>query len=202
MSIIIPNDPRAVRTRQAIQNSFKDLLRTHSYQKISVTEITKGAGFARHTFYNHYESKEDLLNELIDSVLDNFIINFGLSDFSLVDRETELGLYTSFFQLWKDNAAVVEVLKKVDMDALLIDRLKRLFTNLYYDYITRAILGVTMNFAKYIINFNAYTLLGMLKLWLEDDMRYPPEVMAGLMIQLSSLSGKKKAVENYKSIFS
>ncbi len=56
------HDPRAVRTRASLQKAFKDLLRVKSYQKITITDITGKAGIARHTFYNHYQTKQDLLD--------------------------------------------------------------------------------------------------------------------------------------------
>ena len=101
MSNLHSDDPRAIRTRAALQEAFKDLLQTHSLQKINVTDITKLAGFARHTFYNHYDTKEHLLNEIIDSVLSQFLTGFEQSDFTLVGPGEDLRMYTSFFQLWK-----------------------------------------------------------------------------------------------------
>ncbi len=194
------NDPRAVRTRQALQQSFIELLQTKVYQKITVTDITGRAGFARHTFYNHYETKDDLFNNLIDSVLDKYFSNLVKWDFYLADPEEELKMYTIFFQVWRDNIEIVKILNKIDIDLLLIERLKTYFFEYYYDRVKLEIPGVDLELAKYIINFNAYTLLGILKPWLRDEMRYPPEVMAGFLIQLTGSSQRKKAVEMFKKI--
>ena len=78
MSNFQSNDPRAVRTRQEIQTAFIELLREKPYQSITVTDIAGKAGYARHTFYNHYETKDDLLANLIDSIFDEFFSKLDL----------------------------------------------------------------------------------------------------------------------------
>jgi len=200
MANFISNDPRALRTRQAFQDAFIELLQEKSYQKITVTDIAKSAGFARHTFYNHYETKEDILNHLIDSILDKFFSSVDKWDFFLADPKEELRMFTSFFQVWKDHSDIVIILNKIDMDILLIERLKTYFTRFFYERVSKEMPSVDLELAKYIINFNAYTLLGILKPWLGDEMRHPPEVMAGFLTQLTGSSQRLQAVEKFKSI--
>ena len=201
MSIFQSNDPRAVRSRQAFQDAFKELLQGKPLQKITVTDIAGKAGFARHTFYNHYETKEDILKHLIDDILDQFFSGLDKWDFFRAEPGEETEMYTSFFQVWKDNYDIVKVLIKIDIDILLIERLKTFFTRFYYERVTKEIPNVDLELAKYIINFNAYTLVGILKPWLQDGMRHSPEVMAGLMTQLSSAADRKQAVEKFKGVF-
>lgn len=201
MSTFQSNDPRAVRSRQAFRSAFMDLLHDKPFQKITVTDIAGKAGFARHTFYNHYETKEDILKHLIDEILDQFFSGIEKWNFYLPNPGEEMEMYTSFFQVWKDNYDIVKVLNKIDIDVLLIERLKTFFTRFYYERVTKEIPNVDLELAKYIINFNAYTLVGVLKLWLQDEMRHSPEVMAGLMTQLSGASDRKQAVEKFKGVF-
>lgn len=201
MTNLISQDPRAVRTRMAFEEAFKDLLQTKPLQKITVTEIAQNAGFARHTFYNHYETKEDILDTLIDSVLDSFFSGLEKWDFYQADPEEELNMYRSFFQVWRDNPEIVWILNNIDIDLQLIERLKNYFTKFYYERVTREIPSAEIELAKYMIHFNAYTLIGLMKPWIKDGMRYSPEIMAGLLMHLTSASQKKKAVEKYKGIF-
>ena len=69
MDTKISTDPRSVRARNALQEALKDLLMTKPLAKITITDIANQAGLARHTFYNHYDTKEELLDQLIDSIL-------------------------------------------------------------------------------------------------------------------------------------
>ena len=194
------NDPRAVRTREAIQLAFKELLKEKPFQKITVTEIAERAGFARHTFYNHYETKEDILNHLVDGFFDSFFSDVGNWNFYYSKPGEDVQMVKSFFQVWKDNAEIVEILKRVDIDAVLIEQMKDHFTKFYYEQVAPEIPGANIALGKYMIYFNTYTLLGILKPWLQDNMKYPPEMMAEFLMQLSGSTQRKEAVERYKDI--
>ena len=200
MSSIQSNDPRAIRTRQAFQEAFLTLLREKQYPQITVTDVANRAGFARHTFYNHYETLDDLLSNVIDSVLDAFLSKLDKWDFDLNDAEDELRMMTAFFQVWEDHPETVHILGNLDMDDLLIKRLKDYFTKFYYEQVTSKIPGASLPLAHYMISFNAYTLLGILKPWLQDDMRHPPEVMAKFLIRLTGSVQRRRAVEEFKHV--
>jgi len=201
MTTVLSNDPRALRTREALLNAFMELLRTRSFQKITITDITTRAGIARHTFYNHYQTKVELLNTLVDLILDQFFSGIDNWNFYLADPQEELQMFTSFFQAWMDHADIVRLLNSVDMDNVLVERLKTFFTRFYHERVTREMPGVNLKLAEYIVSFNAYSLLGILKPWFADKMRYPPEVMAGFTIRLTGSSQRMKAVEEYLNIF-
>lgn len=201
MSNFQSNDPRAVRTRREIQRAFIELLEEKPYQNITVTDIAGKAGYARHTFYNHYETKDDLLANLIDIVYDEFFSKLDKWNINIKDGDEELKVIISyFFSVWQDNRDTVRVLRRLEIDNLLIIRLKAYFTKFYYDQVAKEIPGTDMVLAKYIINFNAYTMLGILKPWLEDGMRHPPEVMAEFLVELTGSSQRRQTVERFKNI--
>ena len=56
-----PKDPRIRRTQSLLQSSLSQLLDEKQFRDISITDICNQADIARVTFYQHYESKEDLL---------------------------------------------------------------------------------------------------------------------------------------------
>jgi AcrR family transcriptional regulator len=58
-------DPRIRRTRQLLQSALTDLMRTRSFEEISVQDITDAATVNRATFYDHYADKFALLDALI-----------------------------------------------------------------------------------------------------------------------------------------
>ena len=51
-------------TKQAIKNAFVKLLESKPYNRITVAELTREAGINRVTFYSHYSSIEELLDEI------------------------------------------------------------------------------------------------------------------------------------------
>lgn len=61
-------DLRVIRTRKLLATALFDLLETMPYEKISVMDICNKALVHRATFYNHFQSKEDLLEYSIDEI--------------------------------------------------------------------------------------------------------------------------------------
>ena len=183
-----------------MQQAFRELLRETAYHKISVKEIAQRAGFARHTFYNHYQTKEDILNHLMDGMLDKFFSDLDSWNLYGSKMGEDIEIVRSFFQAWKDNVELVDILKKVDIDAVLTERLINQFTKFYYAHVSPGIPQAKIALAKYVISFNAYALLSILKPWLQDNMRHSPQTMAELVIQLSSADQRVAAVERFKHI--
>jgi len=102
----VKTDPRILRTRKLIVDSFENLTQTKSFNDISVTDITREAMINRATFYNHFLDKYDLLEQMIaerlktnlncsdqstESSLENIIKQLF---FSLTDFEKSLKLKT------------------------------------------------------------------------------------------------------------
>ena len=202
MPKIHSEDPRAARTRAALQSSFKDLLKHKPYHKITISDIAEPAGIARHTFYNHYETKQDLLYYLVDSILEDYYANLENWNLFLTDPEDEHRMHTSFFQAWKDNADVIGILKSVDLDMVIIDRLKSLFRRFFYEKVAAELPGVSLQFANYVISYNAYTLVGLLKPWFDSGMKDSPADLGGFLVQLSGSARRIQAVEHYRRVLS
>jgi AcrR family transcriptional regulator len=194
-------DPRALRSRTALQTSFTELLRTVPYPKITITDITAKAGIARHTFYNHYETKSDLLHHLIDSALEDFFLILKDLDLFLVNPAQEHAMLTAFFQTWRDHNEIVNLLKAVDIEYVVMERLKAFFTRFFYEKVKREMPGVDLQLARYLISFNSYSLLGILLPWFESGMKQKPEDLAGLYNLLSDSTQRRKVIQKYQDIF-
>jgi len=57
-------DPRVIRTKEAIQTVFKQMVCELPYEKITVKAITDRAKINRNTFYLHYTCVDDVLAEI------------------------------------------------------------------------------------------------------------------------------------------
>jgi AcrR family transcriptional regulator len=57
-------DPRIRRTRQLLQGALLELMRTKSFDEVSVQDITDAATVNRATFYDHYTDKYALLDAM------------------------------------------------------------------------------------------------------------------------------------------
>jgi AcrR family transcriptional regulator len=62
--VIDNEDPRAVRSQQALTDAFLTLLAAKPLDQISIRDIAATAGIGYTTFFRHHASKEDLLDHI------------------------------------------------------------------------------------------------------------------------------------------
>ncbi|MBO0960899.1 TetR/AcrR family transcriptional regulator [Neobacillus sp. MM2021_6] len=60
-------DPRVIRTRQLLQDSFTSLIREKDFNSITIGDIANRATVNRATFYAHFTDKYELLDSTITS---------------------------------------------------------------------------------------------------------------------------------------
>ena len=63
------NDQRAVKTEEKIQTAFWTLLSEKGYEQIKINDLLQHSGINRTTFYAHYSNKDDLLDQLEQTLL-------------------------------------------------------------------------------------------------------------------------------------
>jgi len=77
---------RIMLTKQLLQNALLKLLKTTPLHAISIRELCKEAGINRTTFYNHYGSQFDLIEDIGQRFLNSIADRLENADFS--DRES------------------------------------------------------------------------------------------------------------------
>ncbi len=60
-------------TRWLIMEAFSELLGVRSFEKITVQSIVRKAGISRSTYYLHFQDKMDLLHQLTEHVIGEFL---------------------------------------------------------------------------------------------------------------------------------
>lgn len=85
-------DLRVVKTKEIIRNTFKNMILEMDYDYITIKELTERAKINRKTFYLHYESLDDLLLEIQNSLANNFIEK-QVSYTNLEDMKYLIGLF-------------------------------------------------------------------------------------------------------------
>ncbi len=63
-------DRRIIKSQNAIQSAFIEMLITDGFDEITVKNITEKANIGRKTFYLHYLDKYNLLDKIVDDHLD------------------------------------------------------------------------------------------------------------------------------------
>jgi len=105
-------DLRFRKTEQAIQRAFLTLLKTNTFEDITIKEICALAECNRNTFYLHYVDKHDLMEKLCDSAIEKMrqdILALPLRSFSS-NNEWYMGLAKISLDVVEKNSGLCNLL--------------------------------------------------------------------------------------------
>ena len=176
-------DRRTLYTVGVIKDSLLELLEQNSFDKITVASLCRQAEITRATFYLHFQSLDEVLNEVLDdalmvaetaahemtmsermAVLERLIQNGTADDL----RQNEHLL--SPCQRVADNLKYLTVFQDATLSSYVIKRIHMMERNEFIDYATNRI-GLTRNEADKLFMMIVYGLFYMnrsLK-WSKDD---------------------------------
>lgn len=100
-------------TRDCIRTALLALMGTEMFDQITVTSIIQKAGVSRGGFYRNYTSKEDVLREIRDGLLD-YLLEF-VSEYKIHDNPKEW--FQEYFQMIFDHQEEYKLLIKAKAPA-------------------------------------------------------------------------------------
>ena len=98
-------DRRIKRTRQAIMNSFVDLLAEKGFDMITINDIAERANINRGTVYLHYTDKFELLDKCIESYVVPLLGHCANS----VERSSNIATIRSMFEYLEKNLTIYKL---------------------------------------------------------------------------------------------
>ncbi|PYE53265.1 TetR family transcriptional regulator [Deinococcus yavapaiensis KR-236] len=175
------SDLRVRRTKERIRNAIRELTLNMPFDEISVQAIAQHAGCQRNTFYDHYTSKYEVLEEMLGELVDE-IEAVTTAHFSEMQQHSPGEIPPTFTKLF-------EVFGRD------IPFYRRLFgpegSSIFTARIVNALEQSGMRHAQYWSNllpeqtvpneiafrFLSAAFVGMLAWWLESDHQYSAEQM-------------------------
>jgi len=192
---------QALRSIESLQNALLELMEKQPFEKITITDLARCSGLTRSTFYAHFETKDQLLESIINGVLDEFFDD--LWDFSGQDSEASVVLESNkaFFRVWQKHRDLIPLLESMDFACLMISRLRAYWENLYVKNVRASLPEVEGNYSDYTLNFLSYSFAGFLKEWIRQDMKPSPEVMGEMLYHFTGHEVMIAAREKFKDVF-
>ena len=179
-------DRRSKKTRESILQSFGNLLKKKSYDRITVQEIIDGADVGRATFYAHFPSKDDLLKttcvELFDHVFPTPSKQKKKDDFEDLHVETD-EITHIFFHLKKNKYNL--------LNALIRDG-NTLFLFYFIEYVDRYIAAHLLKKKRhsrdipesFLSRHISTTFMDLVQWWIDDGAKREPEEMAEIFFTI------------------
>ncbi|WP_041518146.1 TetR/AcrR family transcriptional regulator [Bacillus subtilis] len=172
-------DRRVVRTREALQKAFLDVLaEKKDYAAITISDITRKSNIRRATFYDHYSSKEELLQTMIQrscaEIIDHLTIASIPNEFSLKEAEKALASLLSALS----KMPIVHFLNREwGVPHVIPDMFKALES--FYLHQQTDIHAEKKLYAHYV----SAMIIGLLLYRLDEGKAHPPEVLAREFLQ-------------------
>ncbi len=181
--LFIPNTPKHCSnketnrlTREAICTALVLLILEQPFEKITVTDIVRRAGVSRTAYYSNYSSKQDILIELVDSLI--LEINQGLLPYTNEQngkaKEPEKFI-TVLFQI---------LLKQRDIYQTLLDAS---FQHIILERLTETLQSNILNRTEenlYRATFNAGALYNIFTRWMQVGSHTPIEEMTQICLKI------------------
>jgi len=182
-------DRRVQRTRKLLREALMELILEEGYDTISIQDITDKANLGRATFYLHFKDKDDLLLDVMDQMMSDFM-----------DQVPQLS--SAQWQL-EDNKAIEKLFDfaadHYDLYRILIIgsggiTASRQLHNRIAENIERSIqseideiTGEPLVPPHFLANHFAGSLLSTIYWWLDNDLPYDVEQMAEMFQKVNLL---------------
>lgn len=176
-------------TAARMDEAFIALLEKKDFDYITVKEICDKAGVHRSTFYLHYETVGDLLEESTKYIIDRFVECMPIETAEFLEKLRtrpldELYLITPeyldpYLNYIKENRRVfkttVEKASELRLDDAYHDLNRYVFSPILERY------GVPEEDREYMMDFYIGGLMAVIGKWLKNDCREPTERIAAIM---------------------
>lgn len=176
-------------TAARMDEAFLELIGKKDFAYITVKEICEKAGVNRSTFYLHYETVGDLLEESAQHIIDQFVASMphDTVDFleKLPDRPLdELYLITPeylmpYLTYIKEHRRIFKATVEQASALRMIDTYQKLSRHVFIPILDR--FGVPPEDQKYVLQFHINGLMAIINEWLKDDCRDSIEHIISVM---------------------
>ncbi|URZ01702.1 TetR/AcrR family transcriptional regulator [Clostridium felsineum] len=172
---------RVMLTKRLIHEALLKMLKTKNINKIYIRELCEVAGINRTTFYNHYGSQYDVLNEIADTYIQS--TSFTVINDMAAGKSIHECL-TGVLQYMKDNLEFAKLLLDLDNYNLLTHITASLPK---FDHMVIKHLPEDMDLEKKnaIASYVQYGTVRLLKEWILSDCLKSPEEEAQLILYIA-----------------
>jgi len=173
---------RIMLTKQLLHNALLKMLKTTPLHAISIRELCKEAGINRTTFYNHYGSQYDLLDDISQRFLNSIADRLESADFS--DRKSVHQRVAMVLAYLVENRELSILLMNHNLDPGFAERIFSLPK--IGDLLDAALVNCRDERKRTAtISFVIYGSYKLLQDWLNQEDRLPPAEQTEMMLDLA-----------------
>ncbi|MBE5744000.1 MAG: TetR/AcrR family transcriptional regulator [Clostridiales bacterium] len=168
-------DKRSLRTRSLIKKAVIVLLKKKRPNEIAVTEVTKIALISRNSFYTHYNSILDVLDDIFNDVLDSFDLVLSKYDYSEFEKNPYPCLKEISVPLIANSAFSEFVIFSKSSNSFVQGIINALTEKFYNKYLQNR--GTSNENIPYMVNFLVAGSINFVYKWFVDGKVVPYDVV-------------------------
>lgn len=124
----------AERSKKCLADALFSLMKQKPFSEISITDIAREADYTRQTFYQHFTTKEDVLQYYLDDLFDREYRNTQPGTEGMDGEDLLRVVCQKAMQLfWGAHSDLAEVIMDNHLSTLLVEALVRYWSIVFHD---------------------------------------------------------------------
>lgn len=169
-------DKRSVRTRAAIESALLELLKDHALDCITIKNVCETAQVNRTTFYLHYTSTLDVLENIREEFINHILENYGL-----YAAKPGIDAYTAFLKAINESTFLTPTLENFILNSkeagVFIHSLKASFYEKLYGAVIKEAREDRKEHCAYVTAFLCSGVIDAYILWLKKGKSTPFNIL-------------------------
>lgn len=181
-------DRRILRTRVALKDAFIQLLKTQSFDEITVQQIADRANVNRATFYKHYEDKHHLLAVLEEAIIEKvrqlMEASTPVSGQALLQSQPAYDTIVEMYEYMEQERELMVVLLRSNEQATIMTHMQYLFEQMLLRHFKQMSVHKQAMPLEFVVVYLAAAHIGVLRHWLLTKTGHTPEQMAMMLMKI------------------
>ncbi len=170
------NNPTAKQSQQWIIQALLDLMEEMEYDKISVSQICHKADLDRRTFYRNFDSKNDVLEQYVGRLGEEYI-----KSYAALDNPCKYTAAKIFFEFWSRHLPFIRNIRKCGLSDLFFQQ----FEDFTKEHTKLLISDGVMEFPReYVLSYRIGGFWNVMLTWATKDVILSPEEMASIISRI------------------
>lgn len=166
-----------IKSRTRIKEALVSLMNEMAFGDITIQALSMEGDISRRTFYRHYTSKEEVLNDIIDELFNNYADS--ISDHGMVKLPdvTEM-----FFKYWYEHREFLDLIDRNNMIYLFLESLNE-YIPVIYNRLKGQVELCDEDALEYILSFSIGGHFNTFMLWIRNGTTISPETIKAYIKQ-------------------
>ncbi|WMJ89343.1 TetR/AcrR family transcriptional regulator [Anaerocolumna sp. MB42-C2] len=169
-------NPTAKQSQRWIIKALLDLMEITEYDKISVSAICRRADLDRRTFYRNFDSKNDVLEEYIKILGEEYI-----KMYSAIDNLCSYTAVKFFFEFWSRHLSFIKKIKKCGLSDFIFQQFEKFTKEHIALLIGDNVLKLPI---EYVFAYRIGGFWNAMLTWMAGDAKLSPDEMATIITQI------------------